>query len=300
MDEAELPSEFHRQELMLRRLFVEGAIFTFPGLTKVMLETLRKPRTFIVQGRLKTIGSCHGPSGDVRDACLRRMQAFARLAAQVLEAEFPNFSLLSSFRVFALSDRSRRAILNNSSDTDQETCLRRLAQVFAIMPEDLINQFRHFEPYAEQVYAQRSCSNLDAWAKVVTSLRRRRSDALLSVLTRYAAWISSSCGVERTFAKTSGLRRGLRQEGGRLTPRLGGQLPVREAWVWKIWPLQCSELCPITCRLGCGQLGLWSVRIRALLKTSDEGRGAWAIIERNASLSVSLSLHSSRPLASLM
>ena len=250
MDEAELPSELHRQMLMMRRLFIDRAIFTFPGLTKVMLETLAKPRTFIILGRLRTIGSVDGVSADVQDACLRRMQTFARLASQVFEAEFPNFTAMASFRVFALSSRSRgNANLSSASENDQETCLRRLAQTLNIAPADLIYQFRVFEPYAGQVFAQRSCSNLEAWAQVVKQLRNKESDALLPALTRYAAWTSSSCECERTFAITSELRRGFSGTGGR-----GWATPSVRGLILKSLVL-IRGVPRITLTLGCRQLG---------------------------------------------
>ena len=232
VDEAELPAELERHILIMRRLFCDGAVVEFQSLTKVMLQILSTPRTFIILGRPKTIGSLTGVNPEVVYACLRRMQAFVALASQVIAAEFPHFDIVASFRVFALSDRGRgnsepslaaTAGQGSSAGTagpqnlaataklrrDQETCLKRLAQVVGVCSFDLVHQFQSIEPYACQLFKQQSTSNLHAWSTAVHKMKKTRPvGALLEVLIRYAAWVASSSDVERTFAKTSALRKG--------------------------------------------------------------------------------------------
>ncbi len=211
-DESELPGDFSSQDLVLRRLFIEGLCVDLPGLTRIAIDTLRKPRTYVLRGgATKTLGSTGGPDPDVIAKCLVRMAALVALASKTRSAEFPDFELLAAFRVFALSQRACSGRRGRESADDRRLCLERLAACVQVSSHDLIMQYQRHEPCAASFYSRTTCSNVEAWAQAVERLGKRDrggSSALLPVLIRFAAWGASSCEVERNFAKTSSLRAG--------------------------------------------------------------------------------------------
>ena len=90
LDESELPQLIDKCETTLTRLFVDGQCLHVPGLTSVMLKTVRRPRTYVLNGIMKTIGNEQGPGEEVTARCLRRMAAWVLLATGVIAAEFPD------------------------------------------------------------------------------------------------------------------------------------------------------------------------------------------------------------------
>ena len=87
--------------MIIRKLFVDRECLTIPGFTYIMMETLKRPRTYILHGMTKTVGSTDGVSQGVVAACLRRMTKFSVLVSAVLAAEFRTFHIMPEFRVFS-------------------------------------------------------------------------------------------------------------------------------------------------------------------------------------------------------
>ena len=117
VDEAEMPAECYMHGKIIHKLFVERECLTVPGFTYIMMETLKRPRTYILHGKAKTVGSTDGVSQGVVDACLRRMTKFSVLVSAVLAAEFPTFHIMSAFRVFSLSQNKRSEAGHGSAAT---------------------------------------------------------------------------------------------------------------------------------------------------------------------------------------
>ncbi len=207
-DEADLPSDFRRHILVLRRLFIDGQCLHIPGLPRNMLQTLRRPRTFVVKGRAKTTGAVCGVAEAIIAVCLNRMKQYVVMATAVVQAEFPCFELLSSFRAFTLGKRKHNVDQECAATEDQRKCLDRLAQCIGASPEDLRLEFEIFQPFARQYYLSHDTSNFGAWAEAVRRLWRRSSKptALQEVLIRYGTWQASSSECERVFSKTARLR----------------------------------------------------------------------------------------------
>ena len=194
--EAEMPAECFMHDKIIHKLFVERECLTIPRFTYIMMETLKRPRTYILHGMANTVGSTDGVSQGVVDACLRRMTKFSVLVSAVLAAEFPTFHIMSAFRVFSLSQNKRSAAGHGSAAKadlreDRCACLQRLAQCIDIDPKTLIMEYEVFLPYAEQYYMSHSCPTREAWAAALKSLTRTRTQAgrcLCAVLVQYAAW----------------------------------------------------------------------------------------------------------------
>ena len=95
-----MPAECFMHGNIIHKLFMERECLTIPGFTNIMMETLKRPRTYILHWKAKTVGSTDGVSQGVVDVCLRRMAKFSVLLSAVLAAEFPTFHILSAFRAF--------------------------------------------------------------------------------------------------------------------------------------------------------------------------------------------------------
>lgn len=150
LDEAELPEKQDRLTTIIHSLFVEGQCLHIPGVTSVALKTLRMPRTYIINNTLKTIGSSDGPSEEIVTRCLRRMSVWAKLATSVIEAEFPDWEVVSNFKVFhlPLTSQANVALQRQAVSAERKACLRRLAKTIGVPEDELIAEFYHFEPFA--------------------------------------------------------------------------------------------------------------------------------------------------------
>ena len=77
----------------IRGLFDQGKVLEVFGYTNTMLKTLSRPLVFQLGGSHRTLGSEAGVAADIQERCLKRMQAWTKLAASAIEAEFPAFEI---------------------------------------------------------------------------------------------------------------------------------------------------------------------------------------------------------------
>ena len=136
-----MPASCFMSDTITRKLCAYRECLTTPGFTRIMMET--RPRTHILHGKPKTVGSTDGVSQGVVDVCLRRMTKFSVLVSAVLAAEFPTFHIMSAFRVFSLSQNKRSEAGHGSAATadlreDRRVCLQRVAQCIGIDPTTFI------------------------------------------------------------------------------------------------------------------------------------------------------------------
>ena len=139
------------------------------------------------------------PSEEAVQRCVNRMAVWAETAKAALEAEFPNFLVLHSFAVFALSDQARAV----AAIPVDETHCQRLAKLFSVSPTDLASQLARVRPAAQAIKNDSKCSNQEAWQNAVQRHLKARAahllDALRPVVMRYLIWSSSTSGVEQRF-----------------------------------------------------------------------------------------------------
>ena len=249
-----MPLEFHMHNDIIKKLFYDRECLRMPGFTQIMIDTIKRPRTYIIRGVAKTIGNAAGPSQAILNATFGRMQKFSTLVTAVLAAEFPAFDLLASFRVFSLSAQKRLgagAGLAATTDLreDRQTCLKRLAQCLGLNEALLWSEFETHAPYALSYFRANECSNHEAWATALRRLqasRKQNADTLRAALCRYAAWVSSSADTERAFSRTSGRRMGQSEDGNvkreediiqlqmdALSPSDHARLTTDAAAIWK-------------------------------------------------------------------
>ena len=218
-DEAMLQSKLDVLYATLRRLFVDGMCFEVPGLTWLAVQTLCRPRTYVLNGVPKTVGSATGPSHILKGETLKRMRAWTVVALAVIGAEFPEWELMATFRVFDLQSGCAAAKQSPQPiGRERQGLLTKLANVLQLPAAELIDQFHVFEPMAIRNKKINNCSNFAAWSSAVLPTQSRQTTAkakekytascLIPVLARYGAWVSSSSEVERGFAKTSKIRGG--------------------------------------------------------------------------------------------
>ena len=149
------------------------------------------------------------PSQVVISRCLERMRCWRKLACAVIQAEFPDCYLLSSFAVFDVNNCDG----NRNLSTTTETQIQRLAKAFKVDLHHLRAQVEQLRPVVASIARQLGCGNNVAWKQALDKTQRTTSsrnnypmDSLLPVLQRYMAWTSSSSGVEQNFSKAERAR----------------------------------------------------------------------------------------------
>ena len=132
MDLSVTPAEIELWDERMRHLFDEGGC-RHSGYTKHALAELQKPRAMPIT---KTPFGGKPVPQQMFDDCLERMRAWKALALEVVRAEWPDFQLLHSFSVFALTqDRKSTDNMKGSlevADAFEKGHIARLAKFFQV------------------------------------------------------------------------------------------------------------------------------------------------------------------------
>ena len=205
-DESELPYELDRYRSVIRKLFIEG-VCLHVGLTKLMLKLLDKQKLLLSAGFRCTFGGPGTVTQDVKSNCLKRMAAYVVVTESVLEGEFPSFQLVSSLRVFSLSDSSRTQKQLESGE--RNNCLEKIAETLGIDSEALKFEFQHFHAIAEKMAGVEGMQNFAAWSAAIARTSKSRmhsAEAIIPALARLGCWSCSSSGVERGLGAAQNLK----------------------------------------------------------------------------------------------
>jgi len=203
-DPAELQSTVRRFITKLECLFVEGRCVDLPGYTSYMLESLT--RTRVVRIKRDVVRSFGGarPAQEVIDVCIGRMRSFVKVAIAVTVAEFPNYELCASFRIFSLEGQ-RTTSHSSSPDDETAMCMKRLCKFF---DADLDKFAVQFDANYKVAFAHRretGCTNIEAWRHAVKSpkhtIHNHPSHELLKILLRYVAYSVSTARIESNFSQ---------------------------------------------------------------------------------------------------
>ena len=132
------------------------------------------------------------------------MSRWADMAKAVVDAEFPDFLVVTAFSVFALAEENKAV---GEVAVDQTHC-QRLAKLFSVDAQVLACQIARHRPTAQAIKNSTQCSNHEAWQKTVQRSREVRAsaevglmlDALQPVVMRYLVWSCSTAGVEQSFS----------------------------------------------------------------------------------------------------
>ena len=177
--------------------------------TAYCIEFMKRSRTCILKGVPYSIGGPNAITDELFSACLDRMKRWVQMAAEVAQAEYPSFDLLSSFSVLDISTRAQRKTSDPDSEQDRfhDEAVERLAKVFRVDASALHAQLTDVGRIAEHVFKTHKISVWEAWRQAVHRTQHRLKqthpvDALIPVLQRYLAWNGmTSSGVEQTFTK---------------------------------------------------------------------------------------------------
>ena len=175
------------------------ACLSSPGYTKLMIETLKHPITWMVGDRAQ--GTRQPTAADL-DACFGRMQAFLKLAKAELEAEFPDWELAQSFRVFEIG---KQPLATDAVDAKcQQHHLDRLAHAFDVDPIQLAIEFAEHMHLARQAKHQTQCTSKEAWIDAVDRNDKRNAVARLlmclkKVPGRWICFVASTSGDHPEF-----------------------------------------------------------------------------------------------------
>ena len=208
-DSAIFPSEVDMFMRRIESLFTLGHAYDehAMGYATYFLKMMREQRfSFIVNGNLIAIGGCPVPM-EARARCLKHMHDWVRIARDVCKAEFPAYEIIAAFAPFNVIGRhAPNGLVGRSMEA--ETCLRRLANVYAVDASRLIDQYYDYLPRAIATQKLNGTNNGESWKHAVLKAQLRRSVAqghpaqeLVAVLKRYCASSISTSGVEQSWSK---------------------------------------------------------------------------------------------------
>ena len=183
----------------------EGCLATL-GYTRHMVnlltESVRVLR--ISKTQVRSIG---GPDcladGIAVQTSLQRMRAFVRVSISVTVAEFPNYEIVSAFRVFCLDEKKKS---HNTEDPEVAACFERLAMFYNVDQAQLQAEFADLSQVAKSRMTFNGCSARDAWQYAAMRAHERKGSrfsvkALGNVLQGYLAVSISTAGVEQDFSR---------------------------------------------------------------------------------------------------
>ena len=184
----------------LHTLFIDEGCWSL-GYTKFALDVLKNEISFQVAGGRRSIGGENAVTESTLERCLQPFKAWVMQVHNIVEAEFNDVELWSSFSPFDLSliQRVDEAMLTGR----RARSLRRLAQVYGVEYAAMSLEYLVLADDALKIYNfSAGKSSFPAWQ---AAFRRRRHrcglDNLLEVLKGYAMHmgLSTSC-VERLFS----------------------------------------------------------------------------------------------------
>ncbi|CAK9097012.1 Uncharacterized protein SCF082_LOCUS45530 [Durusdinium trenchii] len=179
----------HSFMVRIATLFMEEKVMQVGYTMHVMDLTTTGGLTMFLKrsGQAKRIAA---PDRECRQRCLDRMKCWAKLAAEVVETEFPNYSVFNAFGRFQL-----KSMVGGDSAAVEMQAVQRLSQVFKVNPGGLKDQLERHRPLAEKFQRDMSCSNKEAWLTTMartSSMRQGQSsypfDHLGPVIWRYLSW----------------------------------------------------------------------------------------------------------------
>ena len=204
----------------IKMLFVDRQC-TKTGYTAWALEMLKTPTLVFVEGQPLVIGRRGGVPANITERCIKRMSCWVRMCLEVIKAEYPSFSLFSSFSIFHLPDQAK--ILEVTPDEALKDRLQRLATFFTVDPDELESEYLNIYHLSVTSKSSRpNLTNFEAWGAAVSRIQTARRETrqhhstahLLPVLHAWLGWSCTTSGVEQDFAFLTAL---LKKSNNRMT-----------------------------------------------------------------------------------
>jgi hypothetical protein len=105
-------------------------------------------------------------------SCRRRLLAWLHLAVEALRAEFPAHEVLRGFTAFDVSQRAAKHD-TEQRQTDAETCVNALADLFDVDAAGLLEEMRDHAPIAQHIAQTLAVSSAQAWGEAVRRTQQR-------------------------------------------------------------------------------------------------------------------------------
>ena len=172
LDEAEIPRELDMFHEKLDRLFTKQQVLEIPGLTQLMLRKLAEPRSvMLTNGQAVNWGGANAVTPATLEQCLARMVAYSILSRRTGLAEFPDFEMMSNFRVFSLPQDGSDA-QKKSSET--ALLLGQLAKTIGVHGPTLQMEYDDLRPVALKFARKEALANFFAWKKAIECTAKQR------------------------------------------------------------------------------------------------------------------------------
>ena len=202
VDSAEIPGYLSDLLGRIEQLFVQGECMRVAACFSARMQaTIAANRiTYVVDGGLRSLDE---PSSADIHFCLGIMARWVSMVRITAAAEFPDFTVLTAFRIFSLASTASSSHMRIQENTGS---IERLAHAFGVCPVELHQDMVRWRPVAEQVRKNTRCGNKEAWAQALKPLlrdrkhRRFNANALLTVIPRYIAWCVATSGIESVFS----------------------------------------------------------------------------------------------------
>lgn len=208
VDPADVAGYVRNFVIRIKALFLDGGCLDQFGYAKHCFELLSQA-SLVIFGKTGQPRRLRAPTHAETQRCLQRMKNWVKLALEVVETEFPHYSLVCAFEIFNLREGARGpSDLGATSDS-----LERLAQAFKVNCGELQAQLERHRPMAENIMRERKCFPREAWQEAIKRTQRTKASrtaypakALCEVIKRYLAWQISTSGIEQGFSKADRLR----------------------------------------------------------------------------------------------
>jgi len=161
----------------------------------------RGPYVLKIRGKIaREYGGPEALTPVIKERCLACFREWARIAAVVIAAEYPDFDLVEAFQVFKLRQDSRY----QSDDKDKwfhESCIARLTKVFGGPEDTLKRELGQLIGLGRQIQMRESCNPKVALRNAWKIMRRKGRGAVVEQpLWRNLAWHTATSANERDFA----------------------------------------------------------------------------------------------------
>ncbi len=202
-DQTQFPQQLRELIHRLNVLYSDAAPRCYQtGYAYFMLQQLRRPMLFYIDGAPKTVGGEHAVTQDILDRCRGRMQNFVVLLVASCHAEFPHFEVIHHLQVFnAHGQQSVR------SPDLVDAQIRSIEMIARFLQVDSALVWHGFER-SWHIAILIAISQPDSPSHVVWRLVRERLDSTSEPFSRdtsrvlefLAAFSGSTSGVEQRFS----------------------------------------------------------------------------------------------------
>ena len=152
------------------RTFVERVDFLFKrgGCMAVESSFTQHCLTLLSTGQLQVLEQgtyqvLPSPSDQKVQKCILRMSKWADMAKAVVEAEFPDFLVVTAFSVFALADEEKAV----AEVAVNQTHCQRLAKLLSVDAQALACQIARHRPTSQANANITQCNKQEAWPKTL-------------------------------------------------------------------------------------------------------------------------------------